>query len=182
MKQSFHDFLTTQNVDTAVIQEAALLYLGEATDDLPPDEMRSTVAEKVGDSTLVERALEQFRHDPALTEKVLQTMLAQAWDRPGEEERIRRAFTAARKKLPIIDPLLIGIAALYCLYLSAHFFHVAATGDTTKTTMTEKHGADGSYEKTTAVETTPPAPPASPASAVGSLFSVLIKKGSKEGE
>jgi hypothetical protein len=182
MKQSFNDFLTTQNVDSAVIQEAALLYLGEATDDLSPDEMRSTVAEKVGDSALVESALEQFRHDPALTEKVLQTLLAQAWDRPGEEDRIRRVFNSAKKKLPIIDPLLIGIGALYCLYLSAHFFHVAATGDATKTTTIEKHGADGSYEKTTTVETTPPALPASPASAVGSLFSVLIKKESKQGE
>jgi hypothetical protein len=176
MKQSFTDFLSEQNADRATIQEAALLYLGEATGDLSPDEMRGAVAEKAGDSALAERALEQFRHDPALTENVLQTALAHAWEQAGEEDRIRRAFTAARKKLPIIDPLLIGIGALYCLYLSAHFFHVAATSDATKTTKTEKHGADGSYEMTTATETPPPAPPASPASAVGSLFSVLIKK------
>src|SRR5262245_31308120 len=96
MTTSFRDFLTQQKADVAMIQEAAIQYVGEVTDDLPPEELRAKVAEVVGDPARVEAALEEVRHDAGAAENILLTMFANAWEDPGEHERIRRAFEAAR--------------------------------------------------------------------------------------
>ncbi len=154
---SFEEFLQQQQADSATIQEAAILYLGEVTDDLPPEEMRDQIVEAAGDQARVDAALEEVRRDSALTEKILLAMFAAKWQEPGEAERIQRAFASARRKLPVIESIIIGSITLYAMYLTAHFLHIAATGDKIP-------------------------PPAPPNTAVGSLFSLFKRDSSKEDE
>jgi hypothetical protein len=120
MNTSFLEFLKTQQADSATIQEAAIIYLGEITDDLPPEEMREEVAEAAGDSSLVETALEELRHDSKLTEQILISMFSGKWEEQGEPERIQRAFEGARHKLPVIETIVIGCVTLYAMYLNAY--------------------------------------------------------------
>lgn len=148
---TFDEFLQQQQADSATIQEAATLYLGEVTNDLSPEEMRHEVTQAAGDPASVNAALEELRRDAALTDRILLAMFAAKWEEPGEAERIQRAFAAARRKLPVVESIIIGSITLYAMYLSAHFLHMAVTGDNIP-------------------------PPAPPNTAVGSLFSLFKGK------
>lgn len=177
MKQSFAEFLTEQQADAAKIQEAALLYLSEVSDDLPTEEMRDHVIAKAGDATLVEQALSELERAPALTEKILLMALTQAWEQPAEQERIRNAFAAARRKLTFfgLDGLLI--LTLFSMSWCGYFIHLAATGGETKRIKSVKRRPDGSYEE---YEETEIAAPPNPGSTVSAIFEKLTKDEKKK--
>ena len=148
MNLTFSDFLKQQKGDATTIQEAAILYVGELTDDLPPEKMKTEVVSAAGDLKAVEAALDELRQDSKVAEKILVTMFTNKWEEPAERERIKRAFEAAGQRLPVIETIVIGSIALYAMYLTAHFMHMAVTGK----------------------DIPPPAPPST---AVGALWSLI---------
>jgi hypothetical protein len=84
----------------------------------------------------VESALQQFQGDPLAVENSLMAMFLAEWEHgPAEQDRIMRSFTAARKKLPVIEIGIIAIVAMYGMYL-------VATGGKKEETVVNK---DGSY-------------------------------------
>lgn len=177
MNQSFAEFLTEQKADAAKIQEAAVLYIGEASGDLPTEKMRAKVIAKAGSAALVGQALSELGRDPALTEKILLLALAQAWEQPAEQERIRTAFAAARRKLAFIDPEGLLILTLFAMSWCGYFVHLAATGGETKKIKSVKRHPDGSFEE---YEETEIAAPPNPGSTVSEIFKVLAKDEKKK--
>jgi hypothetical protein len=167
---NFADYINQTKPSAAAVQQAAILYIGEITDDLPADELREKVGLATNNPALVENAFSDLRKDHEAADAIFLDFLANQWQQPGNEEKIRRAFEAAEKKLPVIETIIIGSAALYAMYLTAYVYYVDKTGGAKKTVRKVKRKPDGSVEEN---ETTEYVPPATPHSAVSSLYSML---------
>lgn len=167
---TFIDFMNQTKARATVVQEAARLYVGELTDDLPPEDLQAEVVKATGDQTFVTAALTELEHEHETADAILLTFLADQWEKLGEPEKIQRAFDAAEKKLPVIETLVIASVALYGIYAVAHEHYVAKTGGLKKTIRTVQRRRDGTVEETETKEFTPPA---TPDGAVKSLFDAI---------
>jgi hypothetical protein len=175
---TFSDYLNEFRPPPATVQQAAILFIGEITDDRPTRELLETITAAVGDRQAVDNALSAVRKDHEVVDTIILEFLCNRWQNLQDREKIERSFKSTEGKLPVIETIVVGAVALYAMYLTAYIYYGEKTGAAVKTTRKVKRNADGSFEET---ETTELSPPATPHSAVGSLFALLDKvlKGGK---
>lgn len=112
-EQSLRDLLEERQLRSETIYQAARYYLAERLHDPDPDDLLAQLATVMDDP---DEARATLAEDGLLLENAALLVLSQAWEEPGERERVRRAIDGATGKLPVIDPDLIAIVCLYGLY------------------------------------------------------------------
>jgi hypothetical protein len=163
MSKSFEDFLKERKLSPDTLQQAARLLLAEQTDDLPEEKMRQQMAAAVGDSAAVDAALRALTQNSAALQNAAVAYLADVWNTPDGEERVRSAIEDADRSLPVIEVGILAIAAMYIAYL-----HYTKGIKSEETTVGLK--ADGSVVVTTKRDLYGPT---GPLAAVGRLLSPL---------
>ncbi len=154
--------LNRQHADADVVHQAVRYYLAERFGDLDVDQMRQTVAERVG-STQADAMVFQLIGNPGLLEQSALLILSSAWSDEQERERLASAVGDAKGKLALVEAGLLALVTIYGLYL-------LATGGVRRSDTTVIRRPDGSYEERTVVEYT------DPGSALGSLLSRIRGK------
>lgn len=112
-EQSLRDLLEERQLRSETIYQAVRYYLAERLHDPDPDDLLAQLATVMDDP---DDACATLSRDALLLENAALLVLSQAWEDPGERERVRRAIDGATGMLPIIDPNLIAIVCLYGLY------------------------------------------------------------------
>lgn len=112
-EQSLRDLLEERQLRSETIYQAVRYYLAERLHDPDPDDLLAQLATVMDDP---DDACATLSGDALLLENAALLVLSQAWEDPGERERVCRAIDGATGKLPIIDPDLIAIVCLYGLY------------------------------------------------------------------
>jgi len=140
MKQSFREFLTTQNADSATIQHATRYYIAERYGDVPPSKMKANLIKAGADEVTLDKAQKQLEGDPIQLENACLALLSAAWETDREDEKVRNAFKEAKNKLPVIELGILAVVGMYAMYLTV-------TEGKRKRTVERK--ADGSYKEST---------------------------------
>lgn len=141
MSETFEELRQTSGVDGDAMVQAARYYLAERTDDLDSEEMFSRMEAHTGQPAVLNAELERLVSDSTRLEAAAAGLLAWAWDDPAEQAAVRRAIDAAKVKLPIIETAILGMVALYGMYL-------VATGGK-KSEVRRTTGADGATREAT---------------------------------
>jgi hypothetical protein len=140
MKETFAEYLNEIKPNDETIEVAARAFLSELTDDALPEEMKQEMAKAAQNREDVERALVELERSPQERREASLAFLCWAWQVSENRQKIRDAFRAAQSKLPVIEPIVLGLIALYGMYL-------LATDGKRKETRWIKHHADGSFEE-----------------------------------
>ena len=167
-RADFIDFINQKKPDAATVQQAAMLYVGELTDDLPTEELKKVIIESTKDPAFVERTISELEKDYQTADSAILTFLAEEWKDPEKAEKIRRAFDSTKKKLPVIVPILIATVAMYAIYAVAK----VSSGEKKESKHIFKRRPDGTIEET---DITKYEPLATPDQAVKGLFGAIKK-------
>jgi hypothetical protein len=117
MSQSFIEFVTATKIAPDTLIQATRYYVAERTQDLTAEEMRDRMVAAAGDPASVDAALAEVANNAVLLERACFEVLHAAWNEPGQAELIRSAVDDAKSALPVIETALIGMVAMYGMYL-----------------------------------------------------------------
>jgi hypothetical protein len=140
MSLTFDEYVAAGGIDEETLEHAARYYLAERTDDLSTREMRDELVEGVGDEQALDEALALLEDDPTALAAASREILAAAWERSDERDRVRAALAEARTKLPVVEIGILAIAAMYGMWL-------LATGGVKRNVERTVRSADGSETK-----------------------------------
>jgi len=118
MSESFEDLLTELRPDADALQQAARYYLAEHTGDMPVDAMRAEL-ENAGDAAVADGVIARLEGDSAAVETACLTVLAAAWEDPGERDAVRGALQDAKSQMPVVEAAILAVVAAYGMYLLA---------------------------------------------------------------
>lgn len=118
MSDEFVDYLTSIQAQRDTIQQGLRLYLAERTDDLPIEEMQTVLRDAISESQW-QAGLRQLTSDSELTEAAALAVLSADWEDPARRPAIRSALENARKKLPVMEALILVTPIMYGMYLLA---------------------------------------------------------------
>ena len=160
MSNALIDELRRTCSDPAMLPHAMRYFVSAQSGDLPPPRIHEDLLGAGLSPEQLDRAAELLQRDPVAMEAAALAVLQAGWAESGEREMIRGALGAAQAKLPVVEPGLIAIVAVYGLWLIA-----------TKGRRSHEHvirrNADGSYEES---ETTEWFGPAAPLEAIGKVL------------
>jgi hypothetical protein len=160
MSDALIDELRRAQTDLATLPHAMRYFVSAQSGDLPPPRMYTALRDAGLAPEQLDQAVELLQRDPAAAEAAALAILQIGWTEPGEQELVRGALGAAQAKLPVAEPELIAIVAVYGLWL-------IATGGRKAHKHVIRRNSDGTYEE---IETTEWFGPAGPLEAIGRLL------------
>jgi hypothetical protein len=137
--RAFEQFLDERGADADTVQQALRTWLTRRASFMTPDEMRAELDAAVGDPKAVQETLARLERDSGALESASRYVLSQAWEEPGEADRIARAVDGAKAKMPIIEVGVLAIIVMYGMYLSQ-------TGGIKSSQTTVERSPDGSQK------------------------------------
>jgi hypothetical protein len=114
---TFAEFLKETKADSDTIQQALRLHLSERTDDLAPAEMQDELRTAANDLVELEKQLKGLEENSAAIKQAALAYFDHAWNDEAQQASIRAAFKHAKAKLPVIETAILGIVAMYAMYL-----------------------------------------------------------------
>ena len=166
MSESLKDYLESQKVDSDTIQQAAKYYIAELTDDKTASELRAELKGAGADDTTISAALEGLKKDPSALETVLLLVLSDAWEKEGQQQKVRDAVEEAKGKAPVIEIGIIALVGVYGMYL-------VATGGRRKVKKIVRRRPDNTLEE---VEETVYEPPTETLKALVNMVNLFAKR------
>lgn len=94
-------------------------FVSAQSDDLPPARIQEVLLNAGLSPEQLDRAAELLQRDPVAMEASALAVLQTGWADSRERELVRGALGAAQEKLPVVEPGLIAIVAIYGLWLIA---------------------------------------------------------------
>jgi hypothetical protein len=148
MSTTFADFLNEIHADPDMIQQALRIYLSERTDDLTPDEMISELQMRVINTKELEETLKRLEQTPEAVQQAALAYFEHEWDTEAQRPSIRSVFQIAKNQLPVVETVIISIAAMYAI-------HMLMTGGVVEKKSATRQKPDGTFETTDAEKLEP---------------------------
>jgi hypothetical protein len=167
MSSDLIDELQRTSPDPAMLPHAMRYFVSAQSGDLPPGRIQDAL---LGGGLTLEQlgeAADLLQRDPVAMESTALAVLQAGWADPGERDLVRGALGAAQAKLPVVEPGLIAIVAVYGLWL------IATRGRRSHEHVIRRK-PDGSYEES---ETTEWFGPAAPLEAIAKVLGLQVESG-----
>jgi hypothetical protein len=160
MSDALIDELQRTCSDPAMLPHAMRYFVSAQSGDMPPARIHDNLLSAGLSPDQLDQAAALLQRDPAAMEAAALVVLQAGWAESDERELVRGALGAAQAKLPVVEPGLIAIIAVYGLWL------VATRGRKSHEHVIRR-SADGSYEES---ETTEWFGPVAPLEAIGKVL------------
>lgn len=141
---TFKEFLVENDAGQDVVLEALKIYIAQVTDFTPPESLLNRFRGDEDSNEVVDFQLRQLEANPGLLEPTALEVLSWAWEEPDQQQEVRLAFQAAKRKMPVFDASVIQLIAVFGLLYMGWLVITKGRKETVKKV---KRKSDGSFEE-----------------------------------
>jgi hypothetical protein len=139
MSEKFSDLLNSMAADADRIQQALRIYLSERTDDMTPEEMTEELRGSATDAKQLSDALRDLEQSPQAVEQAALLYFECEWEDEARRPAVRAVFENAKNQLPVVETVIIAVAAMYAI-------HMLVTKGVVEHEKITRRNRDGTFE------------------------------------